>query len=36
MKTSGWIFMIVSWAIIVGTLAYTLMRTLRTKNDRQP
>ena len=31
MTPSGWIFMIVSWTLIAGLLAYCLYRTLRTK-----
>lgn len=29
MTLSGWIFMLTSWAVILGVFAFCLMRTLR-------
>ncbi len=38
MTTGGWIFMLVSWGIIISLLAYTLWRTLRHRegSDSKP
>jgi len=33
MSTSGWVFMIVSWAAILGVAVYCLIRTLRSKKS---
>jgi hypothetical protein len=35
MSTGGWVFMLVSWGVIIGFLAYTLWRTLGHKESRQ-
>lgn len=32
MTTAGWIFMGVSWAVLLAALAYTLVRTLSSKS----
>ena len=30
MKLSGWIFMLVSWGVIIGLFVYCMARTLRS------
>jgi hypothetical protein len=32
MTIGGWVFMIASWAVILGVFAYAMIRTLRAKN----
>lgn len=32
MTTAGWIFMIVSWAIIIGLFAFCMRRTLKPQD----
>jgi hypothetical protein len=36
MKWSGWVFMVASWAGILGLFAFALVRTLRQRDDRPP
>lgn len=31
MTVAGWIFMLTSWAVILGLFAYSMVRTLRPK-----
>ncbi len=33
MRPEGWIFLCVSWLIILGLFAFSMMRTLRKKNE---
>jgi preprotein translocase subunit YajC len=33
MQSEGWIFLCVSWLIILGLFAFSMMRTLRKKNE---
>jgi len=33
MTTGGWIFLAVSWLCILGVFAYSMVRTLRGKDD---
>jgi hypothetical protein len=33
MTTGGWIFLAVSWLGILGVFAYSMVRTLREKDD---
>lgn len=34
MTTGGWIFMVASWAFILGLLAFCLYRTLRGNGNK--
>jgi hypothetical protein len=36
MTKTGWAIMIVSWAVILGTFAFALMRTLSQPEDDAP
>lgn len=40
MNISGWIFMFISWAVIIGLFIFCMVRTLRrgsgNKSDKQP
>jgi hypothetical protein len=33
MRIEGWIFMLASWAVILGLTVFSLIRTLREKDD---
>jgi len=33
MKWSGWLFMLVSWTVILGLFVYCMARTLRSGQD---
>ena len=32
MKLGGWIFMLISWGIIIGLFGYCMVRTLTSRN----
>ena len=34
MTLGGWIFMLVSWGVILGLCVFSLVRTLRAKDNR--
>jgi len=36
MKWSGWLFLILSWSVIIWFLAYSLHRTLRSEKQVPP
>jgi hypothetical protein len=33
MRIEGWIFMLASWAVILGLTVFSLIRTLREKDE---
>ena len=33
MKISGWIFLAISWLVILGMFVYSMVRTLREKDQ---
>jgi hypothetical protein len=35
MTTAGWIFMLISWAVILGLFIFSLFRTLRPPKQRK-
>lgn len=35
MKLAGWIFMLVSWAVIIGLFIFCMIRTLRTPKQNE-
>jgi hypothetical protein len=35
MTTGGWIFLAASWGLILGLFIFSLVRTLRAKDDKQ-
>jgi hypothetical protein len=35
MRPEGWIFMIISWSVILALFFYSLIRTLRSKDSNK-